>query len=70
MIGVNIRGTVHYYEDPNVFSISLELWFCLMSSRSSDCFSLGWPMRDDGDFFKSTRDMKQVLLYHSSCYSF
>ncbi|XP_062148060.1 callose synthase 5 isoform X3 [Alnus glutinosa] len=23
---------------------------------SSDCFSLGWPMRDDGDFFKSTRD--------------
>lgn len=24
---------------------------------SSDCFSLGWPMRDDGDFFKSTRDM-------------
>ncbi|XP_059643980.1 callose synthase 5-like isoform X2 [Cornus florida] len=26
---------------------------------SSDCFSLGWPMRDDGDFFKSTRDMAQ-----------
>ncbi|OVA15866.1 Glycosyl transferase [Macleaya cordata] len=24
---------------------------------SADCFSLGWPMRDDGDFFKSTRDM-------------
>ncbi|XWS33153.1 hypothetical protein CRYUN_Cryun22dG0054300 [Craigia yunnanensis] len=23
----------------------------------SDCFSLGWPMRDDGDFFKSTHDM-------------
>ncbi|KAK1403845.1 1,3-beta-glucan synthase [Heracleum sosnowskyi] len=23
---------------------------------SSDCFSLGWPMRDDGDFFKATRD--------------
>ncbi|XP_049933320.1 callose synthase 5-like [Nymphaea colorata] len=21
----------------------------------ADCFSLGWPMRDDGDFFKSTR---------------
>ncbi|KAL1290898.1 hypothetical protein HN51_059442 [Arachis hypogaea] len=21
---------------------------------SPDCFSLGWPMRDDGDFFKST----------------
>uniref|UniRef100_A0A7N0TVA2 1,3-beta-glucan synthase n=1 Tax=Kalanchoe fedtschenkoi TaxID=63787 RepID=A0A7N0TVA2_KALFE len=26
---------------------------------SSDCFSLGWPMRDDGDFFKTTRDMAQ-----------
>ncbi|XP_057496432.1 callose synthase 5 [Actinidia eriantha] len=26
---------------------------------SADCFSLGWPMRDDGDFFKSTRDTKQ-----------
>ncbi|CAN1352837.1 Callose synthase 5 [Linum perenne] len=23
---------------------------------SSDCFSLGWPMRDDGAFFISTRD--------------
>ncbi|XP_056696651.1 callose synthase 5 [Spinacia oleracea] len=23
---------------------------------SSDCFSLGWPMRDDGEFFKSTRE--------------
>nr|GEW79061.1 callose synthase 5 [Tanacetum cinerariifolium] len=26
---------------------------------SSDCFALGWPMRDDGDFLKSTRDMAQ-----------
>uniref|UniRef100_A0A7N0UVT5 1,3-beta-glucan synthase n=1 Tax=Kalanchoe fedtschenkoi TaxID=63787 RepID=A0A7N0UVT5_KALFE len=26
---------------------------------SSDCFSLGWPMRDDGDFFKTTRDITQ-----------
>ncbi|XP_028091370.1 callose synthase 5 isoform X3 [Camellia sinensis] len=26
---------------------------------STDCFSLGWPMRDDGDFFKSTRDITQ-----------
>ncbi|KAI9074796.1 hypothetical protein K1719_043220 [Acacia pycnantha] len=26
---------------------------------SSDCFSLGWPMRDDGDFFKSTSNMAQ-----------
>ncbi|KAF9595410.1 hypothetical protein IFM89_000328 [Coptis chinensis] len=24
---------------------------------SPDCFSLGWPMCDDGDFFKSTRDL-------------
>ncbi|KAL9256669.1 Callose synthase 5-like protein [Drosera capensis] len=23
---------------------------------SSDCFSLGWPMRDDGDFFKPTQN--------------
>ncbi|KAI3834801.1 hypothetical protein MKX03_001777, partial [Papaver bracteatum] len=23
---------------------------------SADCFSLGWPLRDDSDFFKSTRD--------------
>ncbi|KAL6993019.1 Callose synthase 5 [Sarracenia purpurea var. burkii] len=26
---------------------------------STDCFSLGWPMRDDGDFFKTTHAMKQ-----------
>ncbi|KAF5199964.1 Callose synthase [Thalictrum thalictroides] len=26
---------------------------------SSDCFSLGWPMRDDGDFFTSTRTKTQ-----------
>ncbi|XP_050894734.1 callose synthase 5 [Lathyrus oleraceus] len=26
---------------------------------SLDCFSLGWPMRDDGDFFKSTNDLTQ-----------
>ncbi|GAA0165996.1 hypothetical protein LIER_21259 [Lithospermum erythrorhizon] len=26
---------------------------------SPNCFSLGWPMRDDGEFFKSTRDAKQ-----------
>ncbi|KAG0470812.1 hypothetical protein HPP92_017512 [Vanilla planifolia] len=25
---------------------------------SPDCFSLGWPMRDDGDFFKSIRESK------------
>ncbi|KAK7318446.1 hypothetical protein RJT34_03148 [Clitoria ternatea] len=26
---------------------------------SPDCFSLGWPMRDDGEFFKSTADLAQ-----------
>ncbi|KAK6150749.1 hypothetical protein DH2020_015681 [Rehmannia glutinosa] len=26
---------------------------------SSDCFLLGWPMRDDGEFFKSTRNVTQ-----------
>lgn len=29
-------------------------------SRSSDCFSLGWPMRDDGEFFKSARETVPV----------
>lgn len=33
---------------------------------SSDCFSLGWPMRDDGNFFKSTRDKgKRRQGYHA-----
>ncbi|KAL5075203.1 hypothetical protein RYX36_014187 [Vicia faba] len=27
---------------------------------SPDCFSLGWPMRDDGEFFKSTFNFTQV----------
>ncbi|KAI4310785.1 hypothetical protein MLD38_035735 [Melastoma candidum] len=26
---------------------------------TANCFSLGWPMRDDGDFFKSTREVTQ-----------
>ncbi|KAG4970728.1 hypothetical protein JHK82_036422 [Glycine max] len=26
---------------------------------SSDCFSLGWPIRNDGEFFKSTSDLAQ-----------
>ncbi|KAK7369494.1 hypothetical protein VNO80_11533 [Phaseolus coccineus] len=26
---------------------------------SSDCFSLGWPMRNDGEFFKSTTELAQ-----------
>ncbi|KVI08488.1 1,3-beta-glucan synthase subunit FKS1-like, domain-1 [Cynara cardunculus var. scolymus] len=29
---------------------------------SPDCFSLGWPMRNDGEFFKSTRLMTQGKL--------
>ncbi|RDY07114.1 Callose synthase 5, partial [Mucuna pruriens] len=28
-------------------------------NESPDCFSLGWPMRDDGEFFKSTSDSTQ-----------
>lgn len=43
------------------------IWFPWCSCRSSDCFSLGWPMRDDGDFFKSTRNKGQVVLYSNSC---
>ncbi|AES59382.1 1,3-beta-glucan synthase subunit FKS1 domain 1 protein [Medicago truncatula] len=27
---------------------------------SLDCFSLGWPIGDDGDFFKSTSDLTQL----------
>ncbi|GAU38073.1 hypothetical protein TSUD_318670 [Trifolium subterraneum] len=27
---------------------------------SHDCFSLGWPMRDDGEFFKSTFNLQQA----------
>ncbi|XP_042413132.1 callose synthase 5-like [Zingiber officinale] len=28
---------------------------------SADCFSLGWPMRDDGEFFKSIRQSKPTV---------
>ncbi|KAM3194813.1 hypothetical protein ACQJBY_071079 [Aegilops geniculata] len=31
-----------------------------------DCFSLGWPMRDDGDFFKSVHDSRPVAVAGSS----
>ena len=30
--------------------------------RSPDCFSLGWPMRDDGEFFRSTMTQVFILL--------
>ncbi|KAL5660448.1 hypothetical protein ACJX0J_027573, partial [Zea mays] len=33
---------------------------------TSDCFSLGWPMRDDGDFFKSVHDSRPVTTAGSS----
>ncbi|XP_072992005.1 callose synthase 5-like isoform X4 [Typha latifolia] len=34
---------------------------------SSGCFNLGWPMRDDGDFFKSIGERRPtVLAGHSS----
>lgn len=45
-----------------VSSLDLAFLFFYVFSRSSDCFSLGWPMRDDGEFFKSTRDIVQVLF--------
>ncbi|CAL5051430.1 unnamed protein product [Urochloa decumbens] len=31
-----------------------------------DCFSLGWPMRDDGDFFKSVHDSRPVTMAGTS----
>ncbi len=42
--------------------VTLNAWFCYTLFRSTDCFSLGWPMRDDGTFFRSTQDMAQVKL--------
>ncbi|THU60461.1 hypothetical protein C4D60_Mb07t13000 [Musa balbisiana] len=34
---------------------------------SADCFSLGWPMRDDGNFFKSIRESRPIVqVGHSS----
>ncbi|KAJ8479924.1 hypothetical protein OPV22_023651 [Ensete ventricosum] len=32
---------------------------------STDCFSLGWPMRDDGDFFKSIRESRPIVQSRS-----
>ncbi|RZC90306.1 hypothetical protein C5167_031018, partial [Papaver somniferum] len=31
-------------------------------NESADCFSLGWPMRDDGHFFKSTRNKACIIF--------
>ncbi|KAG8383820.1 hypothetical protein BUALT_Bualt04G0053600 [Buddleja alternifolia] len=33
---------------------------------SADCFSLGWPMRDDGEFFKSTRNVGKGKRAHKN----
>ncbi|CAL9196161.1 unnamed protein product [Musa hybrid cultivar] len=34
---------------------------------SADCFSLGWPMKDDGNFFKSIRESRPIVQAgHSS----
>ncbi|KAJ4825933.1 Callose synthase 5 [Turnera subulata] len=32
---------------------------------TSECFSLGWPMRDDGTFFKSTNDGTQAMVIYA-----
>lgn len=32
------------------------------SFRSSACFSLGWPMHDDGDFFASIHESRSSSL--------
>ncbi|KAH1047451.1 hypothetical protein J1N35_038235 [Gossypium stocksii] len=52
----NKNGTASHADWCNYDDLNEYFWFVW----SSDCFSLGWPMRDDGDFFKSTRDT--VLL--------
>ncbi|KAK9678325.1 hypothetical protein RND81_11G203700 [Saponaria officinalis] len=40
----------------DLFSLPYSISYALLLFRLSDCFSLGWPMRDDGEFFKSTRE--------------
>ncbi|KAK8637221.1 hypothetical protein V6N13_064645 [Hibiscus sabdariffa] len=45
----NKNGTASHADWCNYDDLNEYFW-------SADCFSLGWPMRDDGDFFKSTRD--------------
>ncbi|KAK5793272.1 callose synthase 5-like [Gossypium arboreum] len=45
----NKNGTASHADWCNYDDLNEYFW-------SADCFSLGWPMRDDGDFFKSTHD--------------
>lgn len=47
----------------SLLEFELQFWFRYVLIRSADCFSLGWPMRDDGDFFKSTRERGKVVLH-------
>ncbi|MBA0628431.1 hypothetical protein Godav_023156, partial [Gossypium davidsonii] len=51
----NKNGTASHADWCNYDDLNEYFW-------SSDCFSLGWPMRDDGDFFKSTRDMVMIII--------
>ncbi|PPD69679.1 hypothetical protein GOBAR_DD33444 [Gossypium barbadense] len=52
----NKNGTASHADWCNYDDLNEYFWF------SSDCFSLGWPMRDDGDFFKSTRDTVMIII--------
>lgn len=47
---------VSYLINWQVIDLAVNAFCC----RSPDCFSLGWPMRDDGEFFKSTFHFTQV----------
>ena len=60
---MNISGLWKYLHKcilPNLFWFSLSIYFNWLF-RSSDCFSLGWPMRDDGEFFKSARESQSIV---------
>ncbi|KAE8693187.1 Callose synthase 3 [Hibiscus syriacus] len=51
----NKNGTASHADWCNYDDLNEYFW-------SSDCFSLGWPMRDDCDFFQSTRDMVMIII--------
>ncbi|KAK8658810.1 hypothetical protein V6N13_029031 [Hibiscus sabdariffa] len=51
----NKNGTASHADWCNYDDLNEYFW-------SSDCFSLGWPMRDDGDFFQSTLDMVMIII--------
>lgn len=60
-----------FYELDSVLFLSFFFYSCIcyLSFRSRDCFSLGWPMRDDGDFFKSTHDEKTIFQVFNRLFS-